>query len=56
MGLDPKIWLPHFNFIMQTISISYPMNPNDVSKKKYYDLIQNIPVFFPDKPLGVQFL
>jgi hypothetical protein len=56
MGLDPKIWLPRFNFIMQTIAISYPMNPNDVSKKKYYDLIQNIPVFFPDKPLGVQFL
>lgn len=56
MGLNPKIWLPHYNFIMQTIAISYPMNPNDVSKKKYYDFVQNIPVFFPDKPLGENFI
>ena len=55
MGLDPNVWLPHYQFIMQTISISYPKNPNDVSKKKYYDFIQNLPVFLPDNPLGSQF-
>ena len=31
MGLDPKVWLPHFQFVMQTMAISYPANPNDVS-------------------------
>jgi len=40
MGLDPKVWLPHFQFVMQTMAISYPKHPNDVSKKKYYDFIQ----------------
>ena len=27
MGLDSKVWLPHFQFVMQTIAISYPKNP-----------------------------
>ena len=36
MGLDPKVWLPHFQFVMQTMAISYPKHPNDVSKKKYF--------------------
>jgi len=52
MVLKPDIWLPRFQFIMQTISINYPMRPNDVTKKKYYDFIQNIPLFFPQNPLG----
>ena len=56
MGLDPKVWLPHFQFVMQTMAISYPANPNDVSKKKYYDFIQNLPVFLPDKPMGTYFI
>jgi len=56
MGLDPKVWLPHFQFVMQTMAISYPANPNDVSKKKYYDFIQNLPVFLPDKPMGTYYI
>jgi len=56
MGLDPKVWLPHFQFIMQTMAISYPKHPNDVSKKKYYEFIQNLPVFLPDKPMGTYFI
>jgi len=56
MGLDPKVWLPHFLFVMQTIAISYPAYPNDTSKKKYYDLIQNMALFLPDYPLGNEFL
>jgi hypothetical protein len=56
MGLDPKVWLPHFQFVMQTMAISYPKHPNDVSKKKYYDFIQNLPVFLPDKPMGTYFI
>ena len=52
MKLDPRIWLPHYQFIMITISLYYPKFPNDVTKKKYYDFIQNLPLFFPQNPLG----
>ena len=55
MPLDPEIWMPHFEFTMQTISVLYPQHPNDVTKKKYYDTIQNIPLFIPQKPLGNEF-
>ena len=56
MGLNYKVWLPHLKFILQTIAITYPSRPNDVSKRKYYDLIQNLPLFFPLDPMGDNFL
>ena len=55
MPLDPEIWLPHFEFTLQTISILYPQHPNDVTKKKYYDIIQNFPLFIPQSPIGNNF-
>lgn len=55
MPLDPEIWMPHFEFMLQTISVMYPQHPNDVTKKKYYDTIQNLPLFFPQKPMGNHF-
>ena len=56
MGLNHNVWLPHLKFTLQTIAITYPAHPNDVSKKKYYDFIQNLPVFFPLEPIGKNFL
>ena len=56
MGLNYNVWLPHLKFTLQTIAITYPAKPNDVSKRKYYDLIQNLPVFFPLEPIGNNFL
>ena len=56
MGLNYNIWLPHLKFTLQTIAITYPAKPNDVSKRKYYDLIQNLPVLFPLEPIGNNFL
>ena len=56
MSLNPYVWLPYFKFILQTIAVQYPKKPNEVTKKKYYELISNIPVFFPMKPLGKTFL
>ena len=56
MGLNHNIWLPHLKFTLQTIAITYPAHPNDVSKKKYYDFIQNLPVFFPLEPFGENYL
>lgn len=55
MTLDPKVWGPHYWFVLHTISISYPINPNDVMKKKYYDFIQNLPLFIPIEGIGNSF-
>ncbi len=56
MGLNPKVWLPHLWFVLYTIAVEYPQTPNDVTKKKYYTLIQNLPVFFPEYPMGSNFI
>lgn len=45
--LDPTIWGPHFWFFLHTIAMTYPNHPNEVNKKKYYDLIQNFYLFIP---------
>ena len=55
MSLNPYVWLPYFKIILQTIAVQYPKKPNEVTKKKYYEFISNIPVFFPMKPLGKTF-
>tara|TARA_B100000674_G_C37730938_1_gene864283 strand:- start:317 stop:751 length:435 start_codon:yes stop_codon:yes gene_type:complete len=52
---DPSVWGPHYWFVLQTIALTYPTHPNDVSKKKYYDFIQNLPIFIPDKKIGNEF-
>jgi hypothetical protein len=31
------------------------MTPNDVTKRKYYDLITNMPLFIPDSDIGDKF-
>ena len=53
--LDPKIWGPHYWFVLHTIALTYPLNPNDVTKKKYYDFIQSIPLFLPINDIGDSF-
>jgi len=47
MGLDPSVWGPHFWFFLHTIALNYSKYPNAVTKKKYYDLIQNFHLFIP---------
>jgi len=53
--LDPKVWGPHYWFFLHTISITYPHHPNAVTKKKYYDLIQNLHVFLPVEKIATEF-
>ena len=55
MALEPKIWGPHFWFVIHTIALTYPHNPNEVIRKKYYDLIQNLPLFLPVEEIGNTF-
>ena len=52
MKLRYEIWLPHLKFTLQIMSLNYPLNPNEVTIRKYYNFIQNLPVFFPDEPMG----
>ena len=55
MTLDPKIWGPHYWFVLHTIALSYPETPNEVAKKKFYDFYQNLPLFLPIEDIGNNF-
>uniref|UniRef100_A0A6C0E9R4 thiol oxidase n=1 Tax=viral metagenome TaxID=1070528 RepID=A0A6C0E9R4_9ZZZZ len=51
----PDVWGPHYWFFLHTIAESYPNTPNSITKKKYYDLIQNMPLFIPVVEIGDKF-
>jgi hypothetical protein len=53
--MNSQIWGPHYWFFLHTISYNYPQNANDVTKKKYYDLIMNFPLFIPDETMAKNF-
>jgi len=38
------------------MSLTYPLNPNETTKKKYYDFIQNLPLFLPIAEIGNNFI
>ena len=53
--LDPKIWGPHYWFFLHTVAMTYPHHPNAVTKKKYYEFVQNIPLFIPVQQISSEF-
>jgi FAD-linked sulfhydryl oxidase len=53
--LDPKVWGPHYWFFLHTIAMTYPHHPNAVTKKKYYEFVQNIPLFIPIDTMASDF-
>jgi len=53
--LDPTIWGPWYWGFLHTIAMSYPHHPNAITKKKYYELIQNLPLFIPVETIGSDF-
>jgi len=55
MALDPTVWGPFYWFVLHTIALTYPTNPNETIKKKYYDFIHNIPLFLPVPMIGNKF-
>ena len=55
MEFDPNIWGPHYWFFMMTLAMSYPKTPNTITKRKYYDLISNMPLFIPNEKIGNEF-
>lgn len=52
---DSTVWGPHYWFFLHTVAYSYPDHPNAVVKRKYYDLIQNFPLFIPTPEIGNKF-
>ncbi len=55
MSLNPKIWGPHYWFVLHTIALTYPLKPNETMRKKYYDLMINFHLFLPDTKIGTKF-
>lgn len=53
--LDPKVWGPHYWFFLHTLAMTYPNHPNAVTKKKYYEFIQNLPLFLPVEEISTAF-
>lgn len=51
----PTTWGPPMWFFIHTIAHGYPDTPNIVTKRKYYDFIQNLPLFIPNPEMGNQF-
>jgi len=45
--LKTEIWCRKYWYVAITIALSYPLNPTENIKKKYYDLYQNIFLFLP---------
>lgn len=53
--LDPKVWGPHYWFFLHTIAMTYPHHPNTITKKKYYEFMQNMPLFIPVQEISKEF-
>ena len=55
MKIDTEIWGSYYWFFLHTISLHYPLSPNETLKKKYYDLITNFYLFIPNSKAGNEF-
>jgi hypothetical protein len=55
MVFDSEVWGPHYWFFLHSVAHSYPIHPNVITKRKYYDFITNLPLFIPDVEIGDRF-
>lgn len=47
-SFDLSVWIPNYNFFLQSVAFSYPTQPNNTVKRKYYDLYSNFSLFIPN--------
>lgn len=52
---SPIVWGPHYWFFLHSVAYYYPATPNQTTKRKYYELIQNMPLFIPNEAIGNRF-
>lgn len=48
-------WGPSYWFFLHTVAHNYPLRPNAVTRKKYYTLIENMPLFIPNVSMADNF-
>jgi Erv1 / Alr family len=48
-------WGPSYWFFLHTLAHNYPLQPNSITRQKYYSLIQNMPLFIPDLEMADNF-
>jgi len=53
---DEQYWGPCYWFFLHSVARTYPNTPNDTVRRKYYDLIQNFPLFIPHPEMSNGFL
>ncbi len=53
--LDPRVWGPHYWHFLHTIALTYPNHPNAITKKKYYEFINSLPLFIPIETMSSEF-
>lgn len=51
----PEVWGTHYWFFLMTIALTYPDHATAISRRKYYDLIQNMPIFIPNAEISQNF-
>ncbi len=52
MDSKAKIWGPKYWFFLHSMARCYPLYPNEIIKRKYYDFIMNLPLFIPDAEIS----
>lgn len=50
--ISNKVLFEYFNKTICLFVLSYPIQPNDVIKKKMYDFIMNLPIFISDNNIS----
>ena len=53
--MNPEVWGPPFWFTLHTLSMTFPLHPTTVTKKKYYEFMTNLPIFLPHSRIGNHF-
>jgi len=48
-------WGPKYWYVFHMMAFNYPLTPNKVTKKKYYETIMNWPLFLPHSQMGNKF-
>lgn len=48
-------WGPKYWYVLHMMAFHYPLTPNKVTKRKYYDTIMNFPLFLPHEEMGNKF-
>jgi hypothetical protein len=54
-NLSPLVWGPPLWHTLFTFALAYPQQPNAITKRKYYDFIQNLPLFLPNAEIRKSF-